>query len=250
MTNMSWWRSWHGAPMDHKWSVISSRSGVKAGIVSAVVWALLDCASQHKDRGCIDDFDIEVYSVFSGFDETEVAAVIKALIDKEIIINNRFTNWEKRQPKSETEIQRVTDYRKKKRKESERYDLLQDVTENYTEKIKIKDTDKESDEDINKSSSSIETTTTNIFRIYEQEVAPLTPFIAETLDDIEKEYPEGWFQDAVKEAKQSSTKVSIRYIEAILKRWKAEGRSNGHMTDREYVNPAELGWKCGAEGIE
>ena len=51
----------------------------------------------------------------------------------------------------------------------------------------------------------------------------MIPMIAEMLDDIQKDYPEGWFVDAVREAKKSTTRISLRYVEAILKRWKAEG---------------------------
>jgi len=59
MSAFQWWRSWHGAPTDHKWAVIAARSGVKVGIVSAVAWAMMDYASQHKERGTVDGFDIE-----------------------------------------------------------------------------------------------------------------------------------------------------------------------------------------------
>ena len=121
-----WWRSWHGAPMDHKYSVIAAKSGVKTGIASAVMWALLDYASQHKERGTVDGFDVESYSVYSGFSENEVNAVIKALTDKKMIVEGRLANWEKRQPKSEKEIQRAIENRAKAK-------LLQNVTECYTD---------------------------------------------------------------------------------------------------------------------
>jgi hypothetical protein len=68
----------------------------------------------------------------------------------------------------------------------------------------------------------------NIYRIYETEIGMLTPMIAEELDCIEKEYPEGWFISAVKDAKLSSTRVNLKYIMAILKRRKAEGWQPEH----------------------
>jgi hypothetical protein len=116
MTAMQWWRSWHGAPMDNKWLVISARSGVKAGIVSAVFWELCDFASQNGERGSIEGFDVEVYSIFSGFSEDEINAVIKALNDKEIIKDNKLVNWVKRQPQREDDsTDRVTKFRELKR---------------------------------------------------------------------------------------------------------------------------------------
>lgn len=138
-----WWRSWHGAPMDHKWSVIAARSGVKVGIVSAIAWALLDYASQHKERGTVEGFDVETYSVYSGFSEDEINAVIQAMTDKEVIRDGKFSNWDKRQPKSEKEIQRATENRKKKQEREQRYEMLQNVTEKYIDTESDKDTDKD-----------------------------------------------------------------------------------------------------------
>lgn len=81
----------------------------------------------------------------------------------------------------------------------------------------------------------------NIFSIYEQEIGVLTPFIADTLDDIEKTYPENWFEKAVKHAKMSSPKVSINYIIKILERWKAEGLpsniNDGNKLKPKAANP-------------
>ncbi|HPS48947.1 MAG TPA: hypothetical protein PKX37_10760 [Flexilinea sp.] len=160
-----WWRSWHGAPMDHKWAVIAARSGVKAGIVSAIAWELLDYASQNEDRGSIDGFDIEEYSIYSGFSEDEISAVINAMIDKGIIKDNRFVNWGKRQPKSESAIERNKKYRSMTKNNNSTidsndiqiatecydalqnatvcYSLLQDATENCIDTDTDTDKDKE-----------------------------------------------------------------------------------------------------------
>ncbi len=145
MTSISWWRSWHGAPTDHKWAVIAARSGVKVGIVSAIAWALLDYASQHKERGSVIGIDTEVYSVYSGFSEEEITAVIQAMTDKGIITEGRLTNWDKRQPQSEEKIENVRQWREKNK-------LLSNVTESYTDKelrvkSKIKDKDKDKEKD-------------------------------------------------------------------------------------------------------
>lgn len=68
----------------------------------------------------------------------------------------------------------------------------------------------------------------NIYGVYEREIGQLTPILADMLDEIDKDYPEGYFLDAVKEAKRSTTRVTLKYVEAILKRWKAEGKSSNH----------------------
>lgn len=98
---MDWFRSWHGAPTDNKWLLIGKRAGVAPGIVSAVVWALLDYASRNTVRGSIEGFDTETYAIFSGFEEAQIGSTIKALKDKELIVDDRFKAWDERQPKKE-----------------------------------------------------------------------------------------------------------------------------------------------------
>lgn len=112
---MDWFRSWHGAPTDTKWLAIARRANVVPGIVSAVAWALLDCASQHTDRGSVADFDAETYAAFSGFAEEDIAAVLAALREKNIIDQyDRLTSWDKRQPKREdSSTQRVRAFRER-----------------------------------------------------------------------------------------------------------------------------------------
>ncbi len=67
---------------------------------------------------------------------------------------------------------------------------------------------------------------TDIFTLYEQNIGMLTPLIAEWLGEAEKNYPEAWIRGAIKEA-VSLNKRSWRYIDRILERWAAEGKSDG-----------------------
>ena len=142
-----WWRSWHGAPIDPKWSVIAARSGVKVGIVSAVAWALMDYASQHKDRGSVVGFDTETYAVYSGFDEAEIVAVIKAMTDRGIITDGHLTNWKKRQPlREDNSTARVTKYRELKRNETQcnaesGNATIDSVSVSVSESISLKETE-------------------------------------------------------------------------------------------------------------
>lgn len=96
--NMDWFRSWHGAPTDPKWLLIAKRSETVAGVVSAIVWALFDHASQNStDRGNVEAFDAETYAAFSGFEEATVQRVIDVLKEKKLIVDGHLTNWKKRQ---------------------------------------------------------------------------------------------------------------------------------------------------------
>jgi DnaD/phage-associated family protein len=66
----------------------------------------------------------------------------------------------------------------------------------------------------------------NIFTLYEQNIGPLTPLIADQLRLAEQEYPAAWLEEAIQIAVQRN-KRNWKYIEAILKRWQAEGKDDG-----------------------
>ncbi len=65
----------------------------------------------------------------------------------------------------------------------------------------------------------------NVFALYEQNIGLLTPMIAEELRDAEKQYPEQWIGDAIREA-ANLNKRNWRYIARILENWAARGRSD------------------------
>jgi hypothetical protein len=116
---MDWFRSHHGAPSDPKWQLIARKANVPTCAVVSLFWMLLDHASQHSDRGCIDGFDTEVAAMYLGLDDDQVEAIMQALQSKEIIVQGRLANWEKRQPKREREddcsTERVQKHRAQKR---------------------------------------------------------------------------------------------------------------------------------------
>lgn len=57
---------------------------------------------------------------------------------------------------------------------------------------------------------------------YESNIGSLSPMLAERLKLIQDDYPEGWFILAIKEALANNVR-NLKYIEAILARWKVEG---------------------------
>ena len=68
---------------------------------------------------------------------------------------------------------------------------------------------------------SVERERPTVFRLYEQNVAPLTPLIAQRLLDALETYPQGWIEDAIAEA-VSYNRRSWRYISRILENWQVE----------------------------
>lgn len=65
----------------------------------------------------------------------------------------------------------------------------------------------------------------NIFQLYEANIGPLTPLIADALRDAEKTYQENWIDDAFRIAVEHN-KRNWHYIEAILHRWQEGGRDD------------------------
>ena len=68
--------------------------------------------------------------------------------------------------------------------------------------------------------------TSDVFTLYEQNIGMLTPLIADELREAEKQYPEAWIKEAIKEA-AALNKRNWRYIARILEHWSTEGKDDG-----------------------
>jgi DNA replication protein len=64
----------------------------------------------------------------------------------------------------------------------------------------------------------------NVFRLYEENIGPLTPMIADALKDAEATYSPDWVAESIELAVKHN-KRNWKYSETILKRWKEEGRA-------------------------
>lgn len=71
-----------------------------------------------------------------------------------------------------------------------------------------------------------------IYRLYEDNIGPLTPMIADSLKDMVQEFPAHWLEEAV-EIAVDANKRSLRYIRAILDRWRRDGRPETEQTEEE-----------------
>jgi DnaD/phage-associated family protein len=74
-----------------------------------------------------------------------------------------------------------------------------------------------------------------IYRLYEENIGPLTPLIADTLKDAELDYSTRWIEDAIRLAVENNAR-SWKFIQAVLVRWTQEGRTHEVAQD-----PAERG---------
>jgi DnaD/phage-associated family protein len=70
----------------------------------------------------------------------------------------------------------------------------------------------------------------NIFKLYEENIGPLTPLMADTLKDAEQEFPAEWLARAFTIAVERN-KRNWKYIAAILRRWKDEGYEGKNRKD-------------------
>ena len=63
----------------------------------------------------------------------------------------------------------------------------------------------------------------NVYTLYEQNIGPLTPMLAERLRAAEESYPAEWIEEAIGIAVENNVR-KWRYIEAILEDWEGRGR--------------------------
>jgi len=64
---------------------------------------------------------------------------------------------------------------------------------------------------------------TNIFRLYEQTIGPLTPLIADELREAEKDFPADWIEEAFREAARQNAR-SWAYVKKVLESRQRRGK--------------------------
>jgi DNA replication protein len=82
----------------------------------------------------------------------------------------------------------------------------------------------------------------NIFRLYEENIGPLTPILADTLKDAQDTYPEPWIYEAVQIAVENN-KRNWKYVEAILRRWQEGGKDEQNRRDSEEDRRRYAEWE-------
>ena len=78
----------------------------------------------------------------------------------------------------------------------------------------------------------------NIFRLYEENIGPLTPLIAEAIGEAEDTYPAQWIEEAIRIAVERN-KRNWRYAQAILERWQQEGHHEKKENLKDRRDTAE-----------
>jgi DNA replication protein len=78
----------------------------------------------------------------------------------------------------------------------------------------------------------------NIFKLYEDNIGPITPLIKDKLLDAEEDYPQSWIQRAFEIAVEHNAR-NWSYIHAILERWRINGFDNGKNKTQSHRNTPE-----------
>lgn len=78
----------------------------------------------------------------------------------------------------------------------------------------------------------------NIFKLYESNIGPLTPMVAEILKADEAEYPPEWIEEAVREAVSRNVR-NWKYVQKILSSWQKEGHGNEQNRRDRKQNPED-----------
>jgi len=82
----------------------------------------------------------------------------------------------------------------------------------------------------------------NIFRLYEENIGPLTPMIADELSEAEQSYSSAWIEEAIRIAVENN-KRNLRYIFAILESWRREGKHGQKEKLQDRPDSPEAGRK-------
>jgi len=246
---MDWFRSWHGAPTDNKWLVIGKRAKVAPGMVSAVAWALLDYASQNSDRGSVEGFDVETYAMFTGWDESQVEAVIGAMQSKGVITEDgRLASWEKRQPKREDpdSTERVRRHRETKRNalQERDNDVTDDVTQGNAMKRDVTQSNDRTEKNREEKNRTEQTDPVAVaVAAWESLGLTINPFTFQQLTEAVDEWSGAGHPEYVAQAIAEAGRHNARswaYVEGILRRCRDEGKPPSYTNGKTEKADAPL----------
>jgi DnaD/phage-associated family protein len=63
----------------------------------------------------------------------------------------------------------------------------------------------------------------SVFKLYEENIGPLTGLIGQDLGDLTRDYGENWLREAIEVAVERE-KRSLRYVKGVLRGWRKEGK--------------------------
>jgi DnaD/phage-associated family protein len=233
-TKLPWFRLYTEILDDKKIKRVCRVTNECKALVVGVWVILLALANDSDERGKLLVSEGNAYTLADLTDETGIQSEVfidivnefkKLGMLEQIDETLQIINWDSRQYKSDDSKQRVNKYRDKQKEKCNDVVTLQDCYSNGD--VTPPDTDTESDTDTDTELTGAGA----VFEAYEAEIGVLTPIIAESLKLLETEYKQAWILEAIKLAVQNNAR-KLAYVEAILKRWKAEGKGAGKKPEK------------------
>ena len=186
-------------------------------------------AGKYYDDGNLPDCEQLAWALRMSVDELQ--SDLDALVNKRLITKTEdgylVTQFVKRQSKM-SNAEKTARYRKSKHTEEyeSNYPVTEPVTDVLLKVTQITD-NRLTDNRLQITEAEAEKNAAGaVFRAYESEIGLLTPAIADKINLAIEDYPLDWITDGIKESAKHNAR-SWAYVEAILKRWKFEGKSNG-----------------------
>lgn len=221
MANMPWFRIYSEILDDKKIKRITRHSACSKAEIIGVWVCLLSLANDATDRGKLmisDDtyYDIDDIEEITGVHQSKLEELLMLFVSlgmlSEIGNGYEITNWNTRQFKSDNSTERVKNFRSKN---------IETLQQRYKTVIDT-DTDTDTEEETEQDSQPA-VVVDKLYTTYESEFGALIPIVAEKIADLGDLYPENWILEAMRLAVQQNVR-KISYVEAILKRWKTEGK--------------------------
>ena len=186
-------------------------------------------AGKYYDDGNLPDCEQLAWALRMSVDDLQ--SDLDALVNKRLITKTEdgylVTQFVKRQSKM-SNAEKTARYRKSKHTEEyeSNYPVTEPVTDVLLKVTQITD-NRLTDNRLQITEAEAEKNAAGaVFRAYESEIGLLTPAIADKIGLAIEDYPLDWITDGIKESAKHNAR-SWAYVEAILKRWKFEGKSNG-----------------------
>jgi len=186
-------------------------------------------AGKYYDDGNLPDCEQLAWALRMSVDDLQ--SDLDALVNKRLITKTEdgylVTQFVKRQSKM-SNAEKTARYRKSKHTEEyeSNYPVTEPVTDVLLKVTQITD-NRLTDNRLQITEAEAEKNAAGaVFRAYESEIGLLTPAIADKIGLAIEDYPLDWITDGIKESAKHNAR-SWAYVEAILKRWKVEGKSNG-----------------------
>lgn len=125
---MEWFAHHNQTRHDPKLGVVAKRADAPKSLVYAVWCALMECASEARDRGSVAGFDVEAEAQAWDEDVARVQRIVDALVDRRHIVDGRLARWAERQPKKDKSAARQAKLRKRKASRVTESDASRTVT--------------------------------------------------------------------------------------------------------------------------